>query len=273
MRRAVQIAVMGMGAVVGAVSASAQQQPLPTLPGIQRDPAPSQQLPPLPPGALPDNNAASSTNNNLVPPPQFGGSVVVTPQQTVFGARALQGQAPNPTQAAFPALPPADPCSDLSIRGTWKMVAVYEVPLGAQTDMFNKYPMQYIRFGEDTTYGEYNAQNMEMDFQTANSFIARSVKEPQQYLVRDKGMVYFYRNSVAVDTQACFIVAKDKNGFYSGEMLLMPPEGQYSGRLVKVYARMQDPALATRPLSNPRAQTRRPSFQRGPVNDVKPFMQ
>ena len=63
----------------------------------------------------------------------------------------------------------------------------------------------------------------------------------QQFVIQKSGMIFFYQNSVAVDSQACFIVASHVGSFLVGQMLMMPPAGQTSVRLVKVYEKIWSP--------------------------------
>ena len=137
-----------------------------------------------------------------------------------------------------------------SLMGTWRLIRVYEVPKGTQSAALAASPVQFIRFRPDTTFSSYNAGTVELSFANLSELIDKPSRNVEQYLVQDKGMVYFYRDSVAVDTQACFIVASRLGEFNAGEMLMMPPAGQYSGRLIKVYTRPRNASGPNTPNDN-----------------------
>ncbi|MBY0408220.1 MAG: hypothetical protein K2Q01_11055, partial [Rickettsiales bacterium] len=118
----------------------------------------------------------------------------------------------KPAAAApgFPLLPPSRPCAEEDMRGLYRLSAVYEDPAGPETSNFQSAPYQYIVFRKNNLFSRVN---MEAD----NVAPATIVKKAQdhssglmQYLLQDNGFIYFYQNSVAVDVQACFVVADDK---------------------------------------------------------------
>jgi hypothetical protein len=173
-------------------------------------------------------NAPTPTISELLPPEQ--------PAEAVTPSGAATSSAPT---GYFPSLPPSRPCVKKDLLVMWKLEHVYENPAGVAMATYNAQPFQYIRFLPNSTYRELKdinqplskmAVKQQMKAQTGGSLL--------QYVVSDTGIIYFYRDGVATDTMACFIVANPKEPFMVGEMLLMPPapeQGQPASRMVKVY--------------------------------------
>lgn len=138
----------------------------------------------------------------------------------------------------FPALPPSRPCVRQDVDGLWRLKNVYESPAGAELSDFSTQPYQYILFQRDDTYRTYKSSWEERSDGVVVDLLMGVVPSSlQQYLVHASGMIFFYTDGVASATQACFIVVTGQDVFLSGQMLLMPPEGQSASRLVKVYER------------------------------------
>ncbi|MDE3060915.1 MAG: hypothetical protein KGJ06_07880 [Pseudomonadota bacterium] len=174
-----------------------------------------------------------------------------------FSASAQQSQSLQQTaqDESFPQLPPSSPCRQADIVGIWSLVHVYESPSGSEAAAAVSSPSQYMLFDANNTFGKYNAGNTPLPPDQVRAQILSHASGVQQYVVQDKtGFIFFYDNSVAFDTQACFIVANPVDAFYEGEMLLMPPEGQIKERLVKVYAKIWPPKPKPQPQAQPRPQ-------------------
>jgi hypothetical protein len=123
----------------------------------------------------------------------------------------------------------------------WELKNVYESPLGAETEAFNQSPAQYIGFRKDTRFFRYNAGKSRMDPKMVYKTVNEHSGALLQHLLQDGGMLYIYQDSVATDTLVCFVVAETKPPFGAGNLILMPPKGQITSRLVKVYRKVWPP--------------------------------
>lgn len=156
-------------------------------------------------------------------------------------------QAPAVREVTLPPLPPALTCKPRWLFGLWELKAVYETPLGAETDAYNLNPVQYIRFQRDSRFARYNAGRNRMDPQVVIKTINENTGALIQYLLQDAGMLFIYKDSVATETMVCFIVAETKPPFGAGNLILMPPKGQIAGRLIKVYRKVWPPKAQPKP--------------------------
>lgn len=166
--------------------------------------------------------APASTINSILP------DMATAPANTVTGY--------------FPALPPSKPCGKTDIDGIWKLVQLYELPKGVETEGFTAKPFQYFFFNNNGTYKESRqTQNISLESIKRNLLI-RDEENVLQYVVHESGIIFFYNNSVPSDSLACFIVANPRDQFKIGQMLLMPPanaDGSVPAvRLVKVYQKV-----------------------------------
>jgi len=152
-------------------------------------------------------------------------------------AQVAAQTAPTSSREVFPALPQSKICDKNSLVGAWKLLMVYEVPSGKEIALYTNRPLQYLMFEPDSRYGEYISPLRVVTVNSARK-AALAPKTIQQYTVSDSGLVFFYKNSIASDSLACFIVAKDEGAFEAGQMLLMPPEKVAKGRMVKVYQKV-----------------------------------
>lgn len=155
-------------------------------------------------------------------------------------------------QAGIPPLPPSRPCQREDIVGMWRLLNLYEAPTGPETAAMANSPVQYFLFDQDNTYGRLNAGNVQMPAQNVREAIQRSSSSLHQFVLDQAGMLYFYQDSLAIDTMACFIVANSRTPFQPGQMLLLPPEGQAATRLIKVYEHVK-----RGPPQNPRKRGRK----------------
>ncbi len=136
------------------------------------------------------------------------------------------------------ALPPSRACSKREVPGIWKLIQIFEVPSGAETADFAENSVQYMLFNPNSIYGKYNSgadRSFPPDWCVQPDSQHNSAL--QQYLVQNTGIMLFLSDRIAIDTQACFIVVNPVGNFSAGQMLLMPPEGQIQGRLVKSMAK------------------------------------
>lgn len=187
-------------------------------------PAPATMMPALPP--VPAIPGTASANTNV----SSGMSLPMPPPPALI------------PPAVFPTLPPSRRCTRQDILGIWKLLQVYEQPVDGEMSAFQKSPVQYLTFDDDDTFSHYSAGRSDLSIQGLRDAVKLQKKDLLQYVMGDQGMVYFYKNSVATDTQVCFIVANHLGNFLLGQMLMMPPEGQVQGRLVKVYTKVWQPA-------------------------------
>jgi len=184
-------------------------------------PEPPQDLPPLPEGAA-DQGVVEQPEQQQ-PPSNL----------PLNGADYYQQQ-----QRQFPPLPPARPCVMKDVLGIWKLISVYEEPSGPEALNFASNRYQYMLFDNTSIYARYASATVSMPPNMAKEELEKQSQDGlHQYVIGENGLMYFYSQGVAVDTQACFIVANDRGPFVIGEMILMPPKGQIKGRLAKVFIR------------------------------------
>ena len=149
--------------------------------------------------------------------------------------------APTNSRDVFPKLPPSKVCDKNSLVGVWKLLMVYEVPSGKEIGLYTERPLQYMVFEDDNRYGEYISPLRDVAINEVEKVAITSAgKTIQQYNLNDSGQIFFYKNSIATDSLACFISARNEGAFEIGQMLLMPPEKAAKGRkMVKIYQKMR----------------------------------
>jgi hypothetical protein len=139
----------------------------------------------------------------------------------------------------FPELPKSSLCTKEKLLGTWKLLIIYEVPHGTELDTYTTLPVQYRVFLSDNRNGEYLGMLRSLTLAQVRNLAIDKQEDLKQYSVNESGRLFFYRNRVAVDSLACFIVEESKAPFMRGQLLLMPPERSSQGkRLLKVYQRV-----------------------------------
>jgi len=155
---------------------------------------------------------------------------------------------PEVSTGFFPDLPPSTTCPPAYMFGLWELQHVYEAPPGVELAAYNANPVQYIGFGRDTKFYKYNAGNARMLPETVLQYLKNHTGGVMQYLLEDGGMMYFYQDSVAVETKVCFVVTDTLPPFPAGNMLLMPPKGTTTTRLVKEYKKVWPKPAKAAPL-------------------------
>ena len=170
---------------------------------------------------------------------------------------------PEPVKAAIeevaiPTLPPSLPCKPEWLFGLWELQHVYESPLGTETEAYKINPVQYVAFQKDSRFYRFNAGRTESKPEDVLKLMTGHSGALLQYLLQDAGMLYLYQDSVATDTEVCFVVAETKPPYAAGNLLLMPPKGQINGRLIKLYKKVWPP--------KPQPQNRQPQ----PTPAVRP---
>jgi hypothetical protein len=143
----------------------------------------------------------------------------------------------NKQPGYFPPLPPSRPCVGSDLFGTWKLLQVYENPVGQALTEFKAQSFQHLFFRGDNTYVEYKSYYNENENAVNDKVNGLRSTDLQQFLMDASGFLFFYKNGLSIDTQACFIVTNPLGTFMPAEMLLMPPEGQATSRLVKQYTK------------------------------------
>jgi hypothetical protein len=146
--------------------------------------------------------------------------------------------APTNSKDVFPKLPQSKICDKNSVVGVWKLLMVYEVPSGKEIALYTERPLQYIVFDPESLYGEYISSLRIVSADDVRK-TALAQKIIQQYTVSNSGIIFFYKNSVATDSLACFIAARNEGPFEIGQMLLMPPKKAAKGRMIKIYQKIQ----------------------------------
>lgn len=167
----------------------------------------------------------------------------------LLSANYVQAQtAPTPTSSVgyFPTLPPSEYCTKEKVLGTWRLLMVYETPAGRELERYVTNPLQYYVFQEDDRYGEYAGPLSVLTDTEISNYAIHQKDYYQQYVVDSKGIVFFYREGIAIDSLACFIVATSVKPFMLGQMMLMPPQrAAAGGRMVKVYQKILIPTVNT----------------------------
>lgn len=176
------------------------------------------------PAAVPETSPAAAA----APPVKVAAAAATA--QVPFQARANH----------VPALPESRPCTAGDVVGAWRLAQVYENPPDAAMRDFSATPYQYLLFSGDSTYSSYKNISPGDETSIVAQLSAPSQQGLQQFLVQEGGFIFFYRDGIAIDTQACFIVVNPKDPFTAGQMLMMPPQGQSAVRLVKVYSIISD---------------------------------
>ena len=154
-------------------------------------------------------------------------------------------------EAYFPELPPSRLCKQKDVLGLWKVGMVYENPTGTELAEFSSSPFQYVLFNQDSTFTMYKGSKAE----TSETDVYKRLKNRQegvlqQYVVHESGIVYFYKDGIAYDSYACFIVANKLDPFSVGQMLFMPPPDKATVRMVKAYNKVFGAAKAAPKKSN-----------------------
>jgi hypothetical protein len=181
------------------------------------------------------------------------------PQQ---GQPQQQQQLPQQQQAyaaqaqIFPKLPPSRACTAADLVGIWKLLLLYETPVGTDMTDFLTNPVQYLVFNNNNTYGKIVSEHQEIP---PGGIHWRVSKLPglNQYIIDSSGFVFFYQDKQAIDTQACFIVVVQQEPFNVGQMLLMPPQGQTKERLLKIYGKVDERPQPQQPKPQPQNRGRR----------------
>lgn len=145
---------------------------------------------------------------------------------------------PTSSRDVFPTLPPSEFCTKEDLIGIWKLLMVYEVPSGHEIELYTQKPLQYYVFEANSLYGEYVSILNAITLKEVHDNVILNQRYIQQYSLNKTGMIFFYKDSVPVDSLACFIVAKTSPPFAKGQMLLMPSQKSARGRLVKVYQKL-----------------------------------
>lgn len=179
-------------------------------------------------------------------------AVQALPAQTPPPALAPSSSSGRP--AYFPPLPPSRPCTERDLTDLWRLVQLYETPLGLETSGYEGQPFQYYFFGENSTYRTYRHDKNAAEQVVRDMMRKARVTALHQFVLHPTGILFFYKDGVYTESLACFIVANARENFKPGQMLLMPPappEGQVAAaRWVKVYQKAA-------PKPKPRSRRRR----------------
>lgn len=157
----------------------------------------------------------------------------VQPQAPMPVAPAPQAQTqPRPAQGPTPQV---RPCKEKDLLGIWRLMAVKEVPVGAATNSLKADPEQYVRFNSNTTYNEIKGNRVllkKADIETV--FKQTASARPQQFVLTEESMLYFYRERIAVDSLFCAVVSADMGSFKVGDLLLHTSSNP-AYKLIKTY--------------------------------------
>jgi len=145
---------------------------------------------------------------------------------------------PTSSFDVFPKLPPSTFCAKENLIGMWKLLMVYEVPSGREIKFYTNNPLQFYVFNADSRYGRYESILHAITLAEVKRIALSQISNTQQYTLNKNGTLFFYKNQVATDSLACFIVAANAGPFMTGQLLLMPPKKSQRTRMVKVYQKM-----------------------------------
>lgn len=163
-------------------------------------------------------------------------SIILAIFLSIFHALSANA-APTSSLDVFPKLPESKICDKNAVVGAWKLLMVYEVPSGREISLYTSRPLQYVIFEADSRYGDYISTIRDISAEDARDYVLAD-STISQYNVNNSGQIFFYKNSIATDSLACFIVARNEGPFEIGQMLLMPPEKAAKGRMVKIYQKI-----------------------------------
>ena len=173
---------------------------------------------------------------------------------------------PNPN--FFPAMPQAMPCRAEDLKFEWHLVALYEVPNGAEMQALRATPNQKIFFdhitGEvmewlippivanmDSTQKKIQEEaDRRLREETPKGVLSENIWSGQANRVSryalNNGLLYYYEKGAAegaqpIGSHACFSVINGDSPFQRGQLLLMAPANADgtppSTRLAKLYSR------------------------------------
>ncbi len=145
----------------------------------------------------------------------------------------------NSSEAYFPSLPPSRLCTKRDIAGFWRLSMVFENPTGPELSDYSASPYQYILFNNNDTFSMYKSSQGDV----ADADVLKKMRDRQggvleQFVMHESGVLYFYKDGVAYDSLACFIVANKLDPFNPGQMLFMPPPDKATVRMVRVYQKV-----------------------------------
>jgi hypothetical protein len=159
-------------------------------------------------------------------------------------------------EAFFPELPPSRLCRQRDILGLWKMAMVFENPAATELNEYSASPFQYVLFNADSTFGIYKGSKAEDSESNVYKRLSKKGGVLQQYVMHESGVIYFYRDGIAFDSYACFIVADKIDPFSVGQMLFMPPPDKATVRMVKAYTKVFSAPKAQRAANKNKAKNK-----------------
>lgn len=149
------------------------------------------------------------------------------------------GMAPSAVAPAAASSPPrVTLCLPNDVRGLWKLRRVFETPEGAWSEDFRRYPHQYRQFApQGGLYRETKGDRRYARREGLVRGLEEATRNTMQYVVGEKGAVYFYKDGKHASTMYCGIVREDKPPYYMNEMVLTPASGNNTTSIYLLYRR------------------------------------
>lgn len=141
------------------------------------------------------------------------------------------------TLLGLPELPKTDACTPQNLSGLWRLQRVFELPTGTTLQQVEINPQQYLRFHANGTFSKVEGGTL---YSALADYTNTASRQPDagtlQYVLGQKGMIYFYRKSIAYDALHCTIAAENKEPFHKDDLLLQLT-GAPNQKLLKIYRR------------------------------------
>ena len=136
----------------------------------------------------------------------------------------------------FSQLPPSHRCVPNDVHGDWKEVALFEFPVGDNTQANKEHGNGFLVFDPD--YSRFVSTRSKMDI-TNKNMRSMELSTPMQYISTAKGLIYIYNNSTLISTLLCFVVDAPKENFKPGQILIAAPTDAGKGLSITAYSKYQ----------------------------------
>lgn len=148
-------------------------------------------------------------------------------QQAQVPAAEVPAQLPNLTQTTRSASPDVSLCTAADLRGAWKLRNVIETPAGQYTESQKTAPHQYMYF--DKSGIMYRLSDTKVvrrrdGLLRRMSEAQKKTKEVRQFMVGEKGAVFYYVNSQHTETWFCGRIKATMDPYIEGDLVLTPAQ-------------------------------------------------
>lgn len=168
---------------------------------------------------------------------------IATTVWTAALALGIYGLLPGaPAQAALP-LPQGRACVAEDMKGLFKLHRVLEDPQGTALQQFNTAPHQYVFFRENQTFAQVAGSRIYTEPAPLDADLRQAFKQDvRQYVLDEKGTLYFYRGTEATDASYCVIAQGAEELYGKGDLVLVqikPASGSApKSEVIKIYSAM-----------------------------------